>query len=36
LPTPCPKCGGVVREWLWTKERPRGREWQEVELWNTS
>jgi hypothetical protein len=36
LPTPCPKCGGVVREWLWTKERPRGRELQKVELWNTS
>jgi hypothetical protein len=25
-----------VREWLWTKERPRGRELQKVELWNTS
>ncbi len=36
LPTPCPKCGGLVRERLWTKERPRGREWQEVEPWNTA
>jgi hypothetical protein len=36
LPEPCPRCGGVAFERLWFGQRPRGRDWQQIQPWNTS
>jgi hypothetical protein len=36
LPEPCPRCGGVAFELLWFGQRPRGRDWQQIQPWNTS
>lgn len=34
--SPCPKCGAAEGELLWFGERPRGRDWQRIQPWNTS